>query len=131
MLTKAEKKAALYAISFNRGKALRLFLFCLASFCVGICVWYWQLDRAYGKKLEYFRQDMLSTMEEQLKNHDSAALSEVHKGVVSCDGIVDFDQLTYLNDRPYLYEKNQKVVKVHGQKRPVALGVYEIRFVSK
>lgn len=129
MLTKSEKKAALYAISFNRGKALRLFLFCLACFSVGISIWYWQQDHSYGNKIESYRQQMLSTIDEQLKDQNFTAFSELQEGVLSCRGIVDFDHVVYLNDKPNLYEKSQQLKQVKGQKRQLATGVYEIRFV--
>lgn len=129
MLTKEEKKAALYSISFNRTKALSLFLFCLASFCLGITVWYWQQDRAYGQKIESYKQELLQTMTEQINDHNFTAQSDLHEGVVAVQGVMDFDEVWYLNDKPNLYEKKQDTMAVHGQKRQIALGVYEIRFV--
>lgn len=129
MLTKEEKKAALNSISFNRGKAFRLFVFCLASFCVGICVWYWQQNQAYGDTLDYYKHKLLGTMNEQIKDHNFSPLSQLHDGVVACEGVVDFDQVVYLNSKPNLYEKRQHAIKVKGQKRQIALGIYELRFV--
>lgn len=129
MLTEEERKAALYSISFNLGKAFRLFVFCLASFCVGICIWYWQQERAYGLTLASYKQKLLYTMEEQIKDHNFTPLSKIYDGVISCDGVVDLDQIVYLNEKPELYEKPVHLTKVKGQKRPIALGVYEVRFV--
>lgn len=130
MLTNEEKKAAQRAISFNYKRFLSLFLFCLASFCVGISVWYWQQNHSYGQTIDSYKQELLTTLSQQINDHHFTPLSGMSKGIVSCKGMVDFDDVVYLNSAPNLYEKTPHITKVKGQKRQIALGVYEVRFVE-
>lgn len=130
MITEKEKKAALYALSFNRVKALKLFVFCMASFSVGLAALYWGLDYRYGTRLELAKTELLSDLDRIEHHYETDAISDMYSSVVGFYGLADFDNVKDVSIQPKTYRKQYDVVAVKGQKRQLAPGVYELRFVE-
>lgn len=131
MITEKEKKAALYALSFNRVKALKLFVFCMASFCVGLAALYWGLDYRYGTRLDMAKESLLKDLDRVQNHYEKSAVSDLYGSVVGFYGLADFDNVKDVSIHPKTYRKQYNVVAVKGQKRQLAPGVFEVRFVEK
>ena len=131
MLSAEEKKAALRALSFNWRKALRLFCFCLASFSVGLCALYWWLDYRYAERLSSLQEQMVHDIAIAKLDNQPHAQADIYQGVVRMVGRADFDNVTVLGDEVSSYPRSVKLVKVKGEKRAIAPGIYQIRFVER
>lgn len=129
MVTEEEKKAAYFELSFNPWKALWLFSFCFASFCVGFCALYWMLDYRYEQRLNMVRGKLLDDME-QLQTHiKQHSVSDLCEGVVSFDGHVDFDDINIISRKPFHYQRKLELIRVKGERRALSPGLYQVRFV--
>lgn len=131
MITAKEKRAALRALRFNFGKAWRLFCFCFASFAIGLAVLYWSLDLSYVRHINHAKASLLQDMANLKDLHQVQAVADLHEGVLSYQGPVDFDQVKILVMGMQEVPESGKMQAVKGQKREVARNVYEIRFVPK
>ncbi len=131
MLTSEERAQALYQLSFNWVKALRLFFLCMASCLVGLTVLYWSLDYQTKERTTKLQAQLIADMEAISTYYHYEPLADLYEGVVGFRGKADFAQVTVLGDKPERYHHEVKLTAVKGQKRSVGRGVYQVRFVSK
>lgn len=131
MISKEDRKAALYELSFNRWKALRLFSFCFASFFVGLTALYWTLDYKYEQRLEEAKSYLLTQMDILEAHYQVRPVSDLYNSVVAFEGKADFDDIKVISiesDVTNPVDEDLYLEPIHGQKRVLAPGVYEIRF---
>lgn len=129
MLTPEERAQALYELSFNWGKASRLFLLCFASCLLGLTVLYWIMDYQTKERITALQAQLVADMDAISSYYHYEPLADLYEGVVGFRGKVDFDQVTYLGDPMERYHHEVKLTEVKGQKRVVGTGVYELRFI--
>ncbi|HIV54884.1 MAG TPA: hypothetical protein H9898_03775 [Candidatus Anaerobiospirillum stercoravium] len=129
MLSSKERAQSLYQLSFNRGKAARLFVLCLAACLVGLSALYWMIDYDSRERNARLKAQLLSDIDAIAQFYHYEPLADLYEGVVAYRGKVDFDQVTLLGDKPERYHHEVEVSPVKGQKRSIGRGVYELRFV--
>lgn len=129
-ITEEERKEALYELSFNRWKALKLFSFCFASCIVGLTTMYWTLDYSYEKRLETLTSNLLNEMETEVSNAQVHPASGMYEGVVAFRGRADFDNVSLINPLTPKYIKEHPITRVQGERRAVAEGIYQVRFTE-
>ena len=130
MLTAEEKKAALWELSFNWLKALKLFFFCLAAFSVGLTALYWTLDEQYGQRLEAVKAQLLRDMGALEEHYSYKPVASLYEGVVAFGGKADFDATKAVVIPSAERLNKEQLVAVKGQRREVAPSVYEVRFIA-
>lgn len=129
-ISEQEKKEALFEVSFNRYKALKLFSFTFASFAVGLCILYWTLDYQYENRLNSLNEQLLSDFDQSIEDNKIESASDLYEGVVLYRGRADFDNVRILERLDDNFEKELNIKAVSGQKRALAQGVYKVRFVQ-
>ena len=129
-ITEQEKKAALFEVSFNRWKALKLFAFAFASFIVGLSALYWTLNYQYEQRLESLKDKLLVQFDQSIVDHQITAQADLYQGVVAYRGRADFDNVKVLARIEDNFYKEINLKAVMGQKRALAPGVYQVRFVK-
>lgn len=129
-ITQKELQEAFYELSFNRWKALKLFSFCFACCIVGLTALYWTLDVSFEKRIDTLTQKLLQEMENEVNNAQMPPVSSIYEGVVEYRGRADFDNVTIINPLTAKYIKDHSISRVHGERRAVAEGIYEIRFTK-
>lgn len=129
-ISEQEKKEALFEVSFNRYKALRLFSFTFASFVCGLSALYWTLDYQYEQRLNDLINNLLNDFEQSIVDNKVDAISDLYEGVVLYRGKADFDNVRLLDDLDDNFQKELNIKAVIGQKRALVPGVYQIRFIK-
>ncbi len=129
-ISEKEKKEAFFEVSFNRYKALKLFSFTFAAFIVGLSALFWTLDYQYEQRLNALKQQLLSDFDKSIVDNKIEATTDLYEGVVLYRGKADFDNVRLVQTLEDNFQKELNINAVHGQKRAVAQGVYQIRFVK-
>lgn len=129
-ITEQEKKQALFEVSFNYWKALKLFAFAFASFIVGLSALYWTLSYQYEQRIELSKAHLLTQFDKSMQDNRMRANASLYEGVVSYRGRADFDNIRQIASDQEHFAKDVSISAVSGQKRPLAPGVYQVRFVK-
>lgn len=126
-----EREEALFEVSFNRWRALKLFSFTFASFVIGLVILYWTLDSTFTANVNTARQKLLALFEQTVENSQMTPVAtDLFENVVTFHGPADFDNVQFILVPELDFEKETALERVRGEKRMVAPGVYEIRFVK-
>lgn len=130
MISEEEKKRALYSLSFNKFKFLKLFCLSLASFCIGLSALYCYLGNSYTQKVATGKEQIMKHLDFLASKSNLAPASDLYDYIVEFKGVLDQDDISYINKEPFVYEKTREIYEVKGQKRLVAPNVYEVRFIK-